>query len=349
MIVLLLSPFQIESHLALLEMLPEGSRAHNHVRRVLNHVAGLGGGPAADGQPNNGHHTESSTTATPSTSAAPVSTPTRALRDTTSPSRSVGKGHGRPATSSPSTNAATGHGPHATTPRVVTTPSLLAPISHTSPQLEVHPPIPDASPPMVDASPQPEVPSPTPPSQLSFDLGINFHLTPPIHPETPSYPPTCSSAPAIPIDPPTSSSSDPLGPSVRIDIVQPVADVLDEHPPPQPKVPSPSPPLQHNFDLNIDQNLTPPIFLETPSYPPTSSTAPTPGLYIEHHYPPTASSSDPLGPSVGIDTPQPHTDVPDEHSPHQPSPPQGRPQRTRRAPTCGTGGHKIGHRGTAMV
>ncbi|KAK4539088.1 hypothetical protein RGQ29_031980 [Quercus rubra] len=105
---------------------------------------------------------------------------------------------------------------------------------------------------------------------------------------------------------------------------------------PQPEVPSPTPPSQHNFDLSIDQNLTPPIFLETPSYPPTSSTTPTPGLYIQHHYPPTASSSDPLGPPVGIDTPQPHTDVPDEHSPHQPSPPQGRPQRTRRAPTCGT-------------
>ena len=72
---------------------------------------------------------------------------------------------------------------------------------------------------------------------------------------------------------------------------------------PQPEVPSPSPPSQNNFDLSIDQNLTPPIFLKTTSYPPTSSTAPTPGLYIEHQYPPTASSSDPLGPPVGIDTP----------------------------------------------
>ena len=130
-------------------MLPEGSRAHNHVQRVLNHVAGVGGGPAAVGQPNNGHDTESAATATPSTSAALVSTPTPALRDTVSPSRSVGRGRGRPATaspstsaprgrgqptiSSPSTNAATGHGPRATTPQVVTTPSLPAPISHTSP------------------------------------------------------------------------------------------------------------------------------------------------------------------------------------------------------------------------
>ena len=132
--------------------------------------------------------------------------------------------------------------------------------------------------------------------------------------------------------------------SPQLEVPPPIPDTS-----PQPEVPSPSPPSQHNFDFSIDQNLTLPIFLETPSYPPTSSTTPTPGLYIEHHYPPTASSSDPLGPPVGIDTPQPHTDVLDEHSPHQPSPPQGRSQRTRRAPTCGTGGHKIGHRGTVMV
>ncbi|KAK7827532.1 mitochondrial rho gtpase 1 [Quercus suber] len=75
---------------------------------------------------------------------------------------------------------------------------------------------------------------------------------------------------------------------------------------------------------------------------------PTPGLYTEHHYPPTSSSSDPVGPSVGTDTPQPDTDVPDENPPPQPSPPRGRPQRARRAPTCGTGGHKIGHKHSSM-
>nr|POE95468.1 hypothetical protein CFP56_01511 [Quercus suber] len=76
----------IESHLALLEMLPVGSRAHNHVRRVLNNVAGLGGGPAANGQAglgggpaangqaNNGHETKLVATATPSISPAPVNT-----------------------------------------------------------------------------------------------------------------------------------------------------------------------------------------------------------------------------------------------------------------------------------
>ena len=86
-------------------MLPEGSQAHNHVRRVLNNVAGLGGGPAADGQANNGHDTESAATATPSTSAAPVSTPTHGQRATASPSTSATRGHGQPATASPSTSA----------------------------------------------------------------------------------------------------------------------------------------------------------------------------------------------------------------------------------------------------
>ena len=118
---------------------------------------------------------------------------------------------------------------------------------------------------------------------------------------------------------------------------------------PQPEVPSPTPPSQPNFDLGIDQNSTPPILPETPSYPPTSSSAPTLGLYTEHHYPPTPSLSNPLGPPAGIDTLQPHTDVPDEHPPHQSSPPRGRPQCIRRAPTCGTGGHKIGHQGFSMV
>ncbi|XP_050259800.1 serine/threonine-protein phosphatase 7 long form homolog [Quercus robur] len=268
----------IQSHLALLAMLPEGSEAHNHVRRVLNNVVGLGRDPVANEEADNGQETEPTATEIPSTSAAPISTRTRAQRAIASPSTSAARGRGRPATASPSTSAtrgrgmpataspstsaARGRGRRATTPRVVTSPEMPAPIPHSSPQPEVPPHIPDAS----------------------------------------------------------------LQPEVR----------------------SPSPPSQPNFDLGIDDNVTPPILPETPSYPPTSSTAPTPGLYLEHHYPPTASSSDPLGPPVGIDTVQPHTDVPNEHPPHQPSPPRGRPQRTRRAPICGTGGHKIGHRGSSM-
>ncbi|KAK9989071.1 hypothetical protein SO802_029310 [Lithocarpus litseifolius] len=203
----------IESHLALLEMLLVGSRDHNHVRRVLNNVVGLGGGPAANGQANNGHETELATTTTPSTSttplstpscdrratitpstsAAPLSTPTRGRHATASPSTSVARGRGRPAIASPSTSAAKGCGRRATTPRVVTSPEIHAPIPHASPQPKVSPPILDASPqskvppPMVDASPQPEVPSPTPPSQSSFNLGVDFHMTllhTPRHPHT---------------------------------------------------------------------------------------------------------------------------------------------------------------------
>ena len=173
MIVLVLSPFHIQSHLALLEMLPEGSPAHNHVRRALNDVAGLGGGPAANGQANNGHEIEPTATASQSTSTALVSTrnpgqrviaspSTSAARGCgrpaiASPSTSAARGRGRPATASPSTSAARGCGRRATTPRVVTSLEMPAPILHSSPQLEVPPPI-------LDASPQPEVPSPSPPS-----------------------------------------------------------------------------------------------------------------------------------------------------------------------------------------
>ena len=114
-------------------MLPEGSQAHNHVRHVLNDVAGLGGGPAANGQANNGHETEPTATASPSTSAAPVSTRTRGQRAIASLSRSAARGCGRPATASPSTSAARGCGRRATTPRVVTSPEMPAPIPHSSP------------------------------------------------------------------------------------------------------------------------------------------------------------------------------------------------------------------------
>ena len=86
MIVLVLSPSQIQSHLVSLEMLPKGSQAHNHVRRVLNNVAGLGGGPAANGQANNGHEIEPTAIVTPSTSAATVSTRTHGQRAIASPS-----------------------------------------------------------------------------------------------------------------------------------------------------------------------------------------------------------------------------------------------------------------------
>ena len=98
-------------------MLPVGSQEHNHVWRVLNNMARLGGGLATNGQANNGHKTELVDTATLSTSTAPLST--------ASP--------GRRAIASPSTSATRGCGQHATTPQVVTSPEILAPISHSSP------------------------------------------------------------------------------------------------------------------------------------------------------------------------------------------------------------------------
>ncbi|XP_065623705.1 uncharacterized protein LOC136065018 [Quercus suber] len=104
----------IESHLALLNWLPVGSREHNHVQRILYNVAGLGGDPATTGQANNRTETESATTAAPSTSVAPVTTPTRGRRDTASPSTSVVRGRGRLATASPSTSTTRGRGRPAT-------------------------------------------------------------------------------------------------------------------------------------------------------------------------------------------------------------------------------------------
>ncbi|XP_065620803.1 extensin-like [Quercus suber] len=260
----------IESHLALLNWLPVGNREHNHVRRILYNVAGLGGDPAATRQANNRTETESATTAAPSTSAALVTTSTCGRRDTASPSPSTARGHGRlataspststvrghgrsasaspsptatrgrgrPATASPSISAATGHGRRATTPRVVSTHEIPAPILHASPYLEDPPPIPDVSPqsevppPIVDVSPQLEVLPPIP--------NASPQLTPPLHTETPSYPPISSSVPTLPIDLPR---------------IEPMTMI------------------------------------------------PTPGLYTEHHYPPTSSSSDPVGPPVGTDTP----------------------------------------------
>ena len=109
-------------------MLPVGNREHNHVRHVLNNAAGLGGGLAVNGQTNNGHETESAATATPSTSAAPVSTSTHGRHATTSLSTSAARGCGRPAIARPSTSAARGRGWRVTTLWVVTSPEIPAPI-----------------------------------------------------------------------------------------------------------------------------------------------------------------------------------------------------------------------------
>ncbi|KAL0009199.1 hypothetical protein SO802_010701 [Lithocarpus litseifolius] len=121
----------IESHLALLVMLPIGSREHNHVQCVLSNVVGLGGVPAPNGEANNGEANngqehEPTATATPSTSAALLIPPTLGRRATASPSTSATRGRGRPATASPSTSAATSRGRHATTRGVVTSPEIPA-------------------------------------------------------------------------------------------------------------------------------------------------------------------------------------------------------------------------------
>ena len=139
-----------------------------HVVDVLKAVDELGRVIVANGQANNGRETKSIATASPRTSATLVI-----------------RGRGRHATTSPSpstTPIIRGCGRRAATPRVVTSLEIPAPTSH--------------------ASPQPEVPSPTPPSQPSFDLGIEFNLTPSMHLATSSYPPTNSNALTLPIDPP---------------------------------------------------------------------------------------------------------------------------------------------------
>ena len=98
MIILVLSLFQIESHLTLLEMLLVGNLGHDHIRHVLNAVVRLGGSPVANRQANNRHEPKSAVTATPSTSAAPLSTSSCGRRATTSTSTSAAKGRGQRAT-----------------------------------------------------------------------------------------------------------------------------------------------------------------------------------------------------------------------------------------------------------
>ena len=117
--------FQIESHLVLLKLLPVGSLGHMHVVDVLKAVDEFGHVATANGQANNGCETKSITTASPSTSVAPLI-----------------RSRGQHATTSPSTSVAPiirGCGRSATTPQVVTSPEILAPILHASLQPEVPP------------------------------------------------------------------------------------------------------------------------------------------------------------------------------------------------------------------
>nr|POE86234.1 serine/threonine-protein phosphatase 7 long form like [Quercus suber] len=119
-----------------------------------------------------------------------------------------------------------------------------------------------------------------------------------------------------------------------------------------------------SFDLGYDFSQTPPVMhTQSPSYsighidhvPPHShsmSFMPTPGLRIDpmttgvtHISSATPSSPAVVGSSVvGSQTKQPDVHVENEQVVGLQSPPQGRPKRTTKAPPCGIGGHKAGHK-----
>ena len=79
---------------------------------------------------------------------------------------------------------------------------------------------------------------------------------------------------------------------------------------------------------------------------------PTPGLHTD---PMTTgcthiSFATPSSPAVvGSQAKQPAVHVENEQVVGLQSPPQGRPKRTTKAPPCGTGGHKAGHKAGPMV
>nr|XP_023881780.1 leucine-rich repeat extensin-like protein 3 [Quercus suber] len=124
-----------------------------------------------------------------------------------------------------------------------------------------------------------------------------------------------------------------------------------------------------SFDLGYDFSQTPPVMhTQSPSYsighidhvPPYShsmSFMPTPGLRIDpmttgvtHISSATPSSPAIVGSSVvGSQAKQPDVHVENEQVVGLQSPPQGQPKRIRKAPPCGTGGHKAGHKAGPTV
>ncbi|KAL0001677.1 hypothetical protein SO802_015458 [Lithocarpus litseifolius] len=224
---------------------------------------------------------------------------------------------GRPSTSS--TPARHSHGQRAT-PHQVVSRSDCPPPPHASPTPEFPSP-PHASPapefpPPLHASPSLEIPSRTahPVPNLEIPLPTTHTSS---HPEIPSPTPRTFSDPAhLSLTPPS-------------------------------------------FDLGIDFSATPPVMhTQSPLYsighPPHSdsmSFMPTPGLHtnplitgLTH-----ISSATPSSPAVvGSSVARSQAKQPDVHVEHEqvvglPAPPQGRPKRTRKPPSCGTGGHKAGH------
>ena len=119
-----------------------------------------------------------------------------------------------------------------------------------------------------------------------------------------------------------------------------------------------------SFELDPDFSQTPPLMhTQSPSYnighidhvPPHShsmSFMPTPRLHIDpittgltHISFATPSSPAVVGSSiVGRQANQPDVHVENEQAVGLQPPPQGQPKRITKAPPCGTGGHKVGHK-----
>ncbi|XP_075647861.1 uncharacterized protein LOC142618737 [Castanea sativa] len=89
-----------------------------------------------------------------------------------------------------------------------------------------------------------------------------------------------------------------------------------------------------------------------PPHSDSMSFMPTPGLHtapmtMSLTHIPSATPSSPavvVSSVVGSQANQPAMHVENEQVDELQSPPQGRPKRTRKAPPCGTGGHKAGHK-----
>ena len=193
--------------------------------------------------------------------------------------------------------------------------------------------------------------------------------SPPPHASpAPEFPPPPHASPALEIPPRTV----PAFPDLQIPV--PTA-----HASSHPEIPSPIPRTffdpDHlsltppSFDLSIDFNNTPPVMhTQSPSYsighidhvPPYSdsmSFMPTPGLHtapmttsLTHISSVTPSSPAVVGSSiVRSQAKQPVVHVENEQVVGLHSPPQGWPKRTRKAPPCGTGGHKAGYKASPTV
>ncbi|KAK9989727.1 hypothetical protein SO802_029966 [Lithocarpus litseifolius] len=197
---------------------------------------------------------------------------------------------------------------------------------------------------------------------------------PPHASPAPEFPPPPYASPTPEFPPPPHPSPAPEFPPRPAHVVPDLEIPLPTtHASSHSTIPSPTPPTffdpahlsltPPSFDLGIDFNQTPPVMhTQSPSYsighidhvPPHSdsmSFMPTPGLHTDplitsltHISSATPSSPAVVGSSVvGSQAKQPDVLVEHEQVVGLPLPPQGRPTRTRKPPSCGTGGHKAGH------